>query len=526
MAPTSPRLQRLKHLVQGRNRVWAAVAVLCVAGGAVGSVLGAHAVARSDAAEARQAFPRTSAGIASTLELAIQHDEDLIIGASTFFAGNPRASAAEFSAWVNWAQVLRRYPELEKLGFVALVRASELAAFEARIAGHALKPTLALRTSLRSAAILHGVPAGARPYSCLASVELARNPAEHTRTGRDYCAATPALLSSRDSRLSIYTPASVRRSQGLSVEAPVYSGNLPPATIVGRRAAFAGWLREVLVPGVVLQQALQGHPDYAVRLRYKAGPSNVVFTAGSSQPSAQSSAMNLHNGWTLRTSGPPPATASVLTDGGALALLIVGGLLSLLVGLLVFILGTGRRAQDAAPEIRKRPHSDLYDALTGLPNRALTLDRAERMVARTGRQSGMLAGALFIDIDWFKDVNDKLGRAAGDQLLRIVARTAGGRGARGGHRRSFAGDEFVVLVESAARGVRLDSLARRMIEALHKPVELDDFGPRFFSTASIGVAFGRYATPDDLLRDAQLALTAPRRRARTATRSSTRTCAR
>ena len=70
----------------------------------------------------------------------------------------------------------------------------------------------------------------------------------------------------------------------------------------------------------------------------------------------------------------------------------------------------------------------------------------------------------------------------------------------------LGGDEFVVLVESAARGVRLDSLARRVIEALHKPVELDGFGPSFFLTASIGVAFGRYATPDDLLRDAQLAL--------------------
>ncbi len=64
----------------------------------------------------------------------------------------------------------------------------------------------------------------------------------------------------------------------------------------------------------------------------------------------------------------------------------------------------------------------------------------------------------------------------------------------------------MVLVESAARGVRLDSLAQRMIEALHKPIELDGFGPSFVLTASIGVAFGRYATPKDLLRDAHLAL--------------------
>jgi diguanylate cyclase (GGDEF)-like protein len=197
----------------------------------------------------------------------------------------------------------------------------------------------------------------------------------------------------------------------------------------------------------------------------------------------------------------------MFSDASALALLITGIVLSALVGLLVFVLGSGR-TRGGAPKIRKLPHSDLYDALTGLPNRALTLDRAERMVARTGRQSGMLAGALLIDIDWFKQINEKLGQAAGDQLLKIFAQRLVGVVRAEDTVGRFSGDKFVVLVESAARGVRLDSLAGRMIEALHKPIELDEFGPRFFSTASIGVAFGRYAGHDDLLRDAQLALTA------------------
>jgi len=118
----------------------------------------------------------------------------------------------------------------------------------------------------------------------------------------------------------------------------------------------------------------------------------------------------------------------------------------------------------------------------------------------------MLAGALFIDIDWFKDVNDKLGKDAGDQLLSIVSERLEGVLRTGDTVGRLGGDEFVLLVESAARGVRLDSLARRVIEALHKPVELDGFGPSFYATASIGVAFGRYETPEDLLRDAQLAL--------------------
>jgi diguanylate cyclase (GGDEF)-like protein len=497
------KLGRVKHLVQGRKGIWATVAVLCVAAGAGGSVLGARAIARNDAAKARQTFPRTSAGIAATVKQAIQHEEDLIIGASTFFAGNPKASTAEFDTWVKWAQALRRYPELESLGFVALVGAPELAAFETRITGRALKP-LGSRSPLALGGGLRVVPAGTRPYYCLAAVELARSPGKQPPAGLDYCALTPALLSSRDSAVSVYTPASAGRTEAVGVEAPVYRGNLPPSTFAGRREAFVGWLHEVLAPGVMLQEVLRGHPEYAVRLRYRTSSSDVLFTGGTAQPGAQSMTTNLHDGWAVRTFGPSPAGSSVFADGDALELLIAGSLLSVLLGLLVFVLGGGR-APVLAATTRELRHVDLYDPVTGLPNNALMLDRAERIVARAGRQSEVVAGALFIEIDWFKDVNEKLGQAAGDQLLSIVAErletvvraqdTVGRLG----------GDEFVVLVESAARGVRLDSLARRVIEALHEPVELDGFGPSFFLTASIGVAFGRYATPEDLFRDAHLA---------------------
>jgi diguanylate cyclase (GGDEF)-like protein len=316
------------------------------------------------------------------------------------------------------------------------------------------------------------------------------------------------LLSSRDTGRIVYTRASSGRGPALSIETPVYMGSALPRTVRSRREAFVGWLREVIAPEVLLRQALRGNAQYAVHLRHKSGSSNVVFSSGASQPSATTHAFDLHNGWSARTFGPAPAAAAdMLTDGGALALLIAGALFSIMFGVLIFFLGSGRPRQPA-PKSRKLPQSDLYDPLTGLPNRALTLDRAERMVARTGRQSGMLAGALLIDIDWFKQINEKLGEAAGDQVLKVFAGRLVGviRGEDTVGR--LGADRFVVLVESAARGVRLDSLARRMIEELHKPIELDEAGPRFFSTASIGVAFGRYETPDDLLRDAQVALAA------------------
>ena len=248
---------------------------------------------------------------------------------------------------------------------------------------------------------------------------------------------------------------------------------------------------------------LRGDPESAVRLRYRTGAAVATFTTGTVAPGAQSTTVGLHNGWSARIFGPPAAT-TVLADSESRWVLIGGCIMSVLLGLLIFVLGAGRRS----PTMRRKPKDDLYDPLTGLPGRALTLDLSERMLARAGRQSGMLAGALYIDVDWFKDVNDKLGEAAGDQLLKIVAERLETVVRAGDTVGRLGDDKFLVLVESAARGARLDSLARRVIEALHKPVELDSFGPSFFLTASIGVAFGHYSATDELLRDAHLALDA------------------
>ena len=232
----------------------------------------------------------------------------------------------------------------------------------------------------------------------------------------------------------------------------------------------------------------------------------MVFTGGTAPPGAQSLTGNLPNGWTVRTSGSP-AGADILTDGQALVILIAGITVSVLLGLLVVLLGT-RRARERAPKARDVPNIELYDVVTGLPNRALMLDRAERMLARAGRQPELLVGALFVSIDWFSDVNAKFGETAGDQLLGIVAERLQKVVRAHDSVGRIGGDEFVILAESLARGVRLDSLARRVIEALHEPVELDGFGPSFVMTASIGVAFGRYESPADLWRDAQLAMRA------------------
>ena len=498
-------LQRLGQLGPGRKSVWATITALLVLAGAIASVLGARAVARSDADQGRLAFHLASAEIASTLKLAIQHEEDLVVSASAFITGNPNATAAGFDRWVESVHAMQRYPELQNIGLVRLVSASDLAAFKARLAANPVLPLGPRSPGFRGA--LQIQPAGSRPYYCFATAGLARSAESYIPAGLDYCALAPALITGRSSGLVSYAPFVDGTTTTLGVETPVYRGGASPSTVAARKRAFVGWLGELLVPDVVLQRALEGHPKMAVTFRYRSGASHVAFTSGSAPAGAQSTIITLPEGWTVQ-SFAATVSGGVFDNWNSLALLIGGTLLSLVIGLLMLVLGTGRRRALTLvrEKTRELSHQALHDTLTGLPNRALVLDRAEQLLARVARQPGIVAGALYIDIDGFKHVNDNLGHAAGDQLLRIVGKRLQGAVREQDTVGRLGGDEFVMLVEATAEEGSFDSLADRLTAVLRQPVELDDGRKILSVTASIGVAVGQHATPDALLRDADLAL--------------------
>jgi len=502
--------------ILGRNSVWAAVTALLVLAGALASLLGARSVARSEGEKARLAFHLASAEIASTLKLSIQHEEDLVVGASAFAAGDPAASPADFDRWGEAVRAMQRYPELQNIGLVALVPASHLPAFEARMTADPIRPLGPQSVGPKQS--FQVLPPGNRPYYCFAVAGLARSAATFVPGGLDYCALAPGLITARDSGLTSYAPVVDGDSTLLGVEAPVYRGGVVPSTVAARGRAFLGWIGELLVPNVVLEQALQGHPNVAVVFRYDSRFSHVAFTSGSAPAGAQSAKFALlvgreaglsdsHEGWTVQSFGAG-APGGLLGNRHALTMLIGGTLLSVVLGLLVLVLGTGRtRALALVREkTRELSHQALHDTLTGLPNRALVLDRAEQMLARTARRPDMVAGALFIDIDGFKQVNDNLGHAAGDQLLRVVAERLQGAMREQDTVGRLGGDEFVVLIESPAEEAIPGLLAERLSDLVREPVELDDGRTISSVTASIGVAAGHYPSPDALLRDADLAL--------------------
>jgi diguanylate cyclase (GGDEF)-like protein/PAS domain S-box-containing protein len=136
----------------------------------------------------------------------------------------------------------------------------------------------------------------------------------------------------------------------------------------------------------------------------------------------------------------------------------------------------------------------LHDELTGLPNRALLRDRLDQLTARRHPHGAV----LFVDLDGFKQVNDELGHAAGDQLLRTVAdrlthlvrpEDSCGR---------WAGDEFLVLSESVATEQAARMLAERVEHALAQPLELSDRVVRIRTSIGVAMLVGR--DPEVILR--------------------------
>jgi diguanylate cyclase (GGDEF)-like protein len=150
-------------------------------------------------------------------------------------------------------------------------------------------------------------------------------------------------------------------------------------------------------------------------------------------------------------------------------------------------------------------HLAFHDALTGLPNRALFVDRVGQALARSGRKMRITA-VLFADLDNFKSINDSLGHAGGDQLLIVIARRLRESLRPSDSAARFGGDEFAVLLEDIGSEGRVMSACERIMMSLAAPVDIQ--GTTIDPGASIGVALSGDATrdADHLLRDADVAM--------------------
>ncbi len=157
-----------------------------------------------------------------------------------------------------------------------------------------------------------------------------------------------------------------------------------------------------------------------------------------------------------------------------------------------------RRAEEA---VQSTAHSD---ALTGLANRRGLDDRLRLALARN-RRSGLESAVLFLDIDRFKEVTDRLGHGAGDALLAAFAARLRSSVRASDTVARFGGDEFVVLLEDVRERQNALRIAEKILEEARRPIEVD--GQSLAVTTSIGVAYSdATSSEEDLLKRADAAL--------------------
>ena len=407
-------------------------------------------------------------------------------------AADTTPSEIEFGKWAALTDVFERYPEVSGFGYAVIVQADELDGFVERA-------RLERPEQFAPDGGFDLLPPGTRPFYCLTKLQLNRT-GSATPIGTDWCVTDGIGLDSRDSGDTSYSPISIAGETLLSVRVPVYRLGMSLGSAQERRRAFMGWVGTVSTPSILLDLATRTNPTTTVSMRYQQRSSDVEFSSAPIAPGSATATFDLDNGWTITTSRPIDESG-LFGNQRALLILSTLMLLSLVIAALVLVLGTGqaRAVRLVANRTGELRHRALHDELTGLPNRALIMDRVEQLLARN-RRLGSPPAALYIDVDDFKNVNDSLGEAAGDRILVAVAarlssvlRAADTLGRMGG-------DEFVVLLDGAritdANTVFTDPelVAERLIAVMRQPFELEAVDATIVVSTSIGVAAGDRTT--------------------------------
>ncbi|MGA8363074.1 MAG: EAL domain-containing protein [Solirubrobacteraceae bacterium] len=472
----------------------------------------------------RQGFQTNATDVGETVETLLGRDVDLVTTLRGVLTMQPHMSADTFDEW--FAQLRGRQRQVGGLGttVVEVVPARRLAAFQARrdadpafraLVGGAIQP---VSHSGRAFYCLLSAGGTVTPYGPAVGMLLqgdwcdASSPIGGYQVGQTSQAQLTRSIT--DSGQFVVYPVTEQGVSTLFIEAAFYRRGTPLVTVAQRRAAVLGWVGSSFQVTDLIRQAIGDHRGLGLTL-YHANPGRPYELAGRVGPSTATGAfthvvtMSIDGRWRALVRGSAAVGLSAETQG--LLVFLSGTLVSILLFLLVLVLTRSREralgmVKEKTGELR---HQSLHDALTGLPNRVLALDRAEQMLARARRLQIPVA-ALYVDIDGFKHVNDTFGHAAGDELLRTVAARLADVVREGDTAARLSGDEFVVLVEGSTLDAGPELVAERLLEVLRRPYDMDDMNGQtrrqLSLTASIGIALGERASAAELLRDADVAL--------------------
>lgn len=174
-------------------------------------------------------------------------------------------------------------------------------------------------------------------------------------------------------------------------------------------------------------------------------------------------------------------------------------------GRITHFISTGQDITERMRAEERLQYLASHDLLTGLPNRALFLDRLAHALVWAGRR-GRICAVLFLDCDRFKMINDTLGHEAGDRVLQTFADRLGACVRSGDTVARLGGDEFAVLLGDVARPDHVPAVAAKILSAIAQPVEAQ--GRELFVTTSVGISVSPPDAGDsaDLLKNAEAAM--------------------
>jgi diguanylate cyclase (GGDEF)-like protein len=502
--------------LDGLRRRATPVALAILLTGAIVSLAGGLWWRSSVQGEHRRAFERTASDVTTTFGAMLRRDADFVTTLRAIMSMQPHMSALQFDQW--FVALNGRERQVGSLGtsIISRVPARELSRFLAlRDADPAFRDLIG---GAPERVLTHGAP------DCLlsAGVSVAGGlgaTVAHTLQG-DWCnPSSPigisqaiAMRAQADTGEMLVLPVTAQGVETMFFQSAFYRSGVVLRNPAQRRAALAGWVSSSFDILAVMRAAMNEHTGLGVAL-YHANPGEpeqlvdrVGLVTRTDAPHYRAS---------LQIDGPWAVVVSQSTIPGGLSPELQG-LLVALVGLAVsgllfaLVLVLARSRERALGMVREKTgelhHQALHDALTGLPNRLLALDRAGQMLARAARAQRPMA-ALYVGLDGFKHANDTFGHAAGDELLRAVAVRLETVLRDGDTAARLGGDEFVVLLEAGDLDAGPELVAERLLELLRRPYEVRRArGRRLSLTASIGIALALDGTADELLYAADLAL--------------------
>ncbi|HUB77129.1 MAG TPA: ATP-binding protein, partial [Solirubrobacteraceae bacterium] len=268
-----------------------------------------------------------TAAVASAVTLGLEREQDLDQGAGASAIDHSHPTEAKFLRWIAAARARARYPELVSIGFATVVPQTRLAAFAEHAETHPL---------VAGAPVFKLAPVRQRSFACLDTMEFVRRVALAPPQSMNLCGEGAwALRASGQSSVTIHR---VKGQLLLCMIAPVYrAANL--TTPEQRIRAFAGWTDMALLPRVLMVEALRGHPGIALSLRSASG--GLTARSGHLARGAARLTTHLKEGLVLATYAQL-AGAGLFADRSAVALLLGGLALTLLLSVVIFLLGTGR----------------------------------------------------------------------------------------------------------------------------------------------------------------------------------------